>query len=166
MSGQKINVLAIADYLGRKNINPFRPEAAQLVGLQQSGEVDVTVLCSPESVLVDYYRGLGFRVIPHKISSKLSLKSVRFIRRQIKEQDFEILHLFHSRAISNGATAAIGLPVKVIAYRGQTGSIKRHDPFSYLNMLHPRIDRIICVAQAVEDDLRKQMGGNSPAWME
>ncbi|USD37749.1 glycosyltransferase family 4 protein [Ferrimonas sp. SCSIO 43195] len=160
MSKQKIKVLVIADYLGRSNLNPVRPEAAQLFGLQQSGEADISVLCSPESVLVDYYRDNGLTVIPHKIDGKLSLKSIRFIRKLIRDQGFELLHLFNSRAISNGATAAIGLPVKVIAYRGQTGSIKRYDPSSYLNMLHPRIDKIVCVAKAVELDLRKHLWGN------
>lgn len=159
-SSRKIKVLAIADYLGRSNINPIRPEASQLLGVQQSGEVDITVMCSPESIFVDYYRGHDIRIIPHKIDKKLSPASIRFIRHQVREQGFDILHLFNSKAIANGATAAIGLPVKVIAYRGQTGSIKRYDPASYLNMLHPRIDRIICVAQAVEDDLRKHLWGS------
>ena len=43
-----------------------------MVGAQASGEVDITVMCSPESILVDYYRKLGLRVIPHKIRSKVS----------------------------------------------------------------------------------------------
>ncbi len=154
---QLIKVLVIADYLGRKNTNPIRPEAAQMVGLHESGLVKITVLCSPESVLVEYYRERGIEVITHKIASKLSLRSMHFIRNQIKTAGYDILHLFHSRAISNGATAALGLPVKVVAYRGQTGSISRLDPFSYLNMLHPRIDRIVCVAKAVEKDLQDKV---------
>ena len=52
-----IKVLAITDYLGRKNLNPVRPESAQILGMQQTGLVDISILCSPESVLVDYYRG-------------------------------------------------------------------------------------------------------------
>ncbi len=156
-----IKVLAIADYLGRKNVNPIRPEAAQIIAMQRSGKVDITILCSPESVLVDYYQDHGIRVITHKITKKLSLESIRFIRAQIKNDGYQIIHLYHSRAISNGATAAIGLPVKVVAYRGQTGSIKRYDPISYLNMLHPRIDKIICVAQAVNDDLKNQLSADT-----
>jgi glycosyltransferase involved in cell wall biosynthesis len=161
MSPKPIKTLAIADYLGRKNINPFRPEAAQLIGLQQSGEVDVTVMCSPESVLVDYYKEFGIRTIAHKIRKKISPESIRFIRKQIVEQEFDILHLFHSRAISNGILAAIGLPVKVVVYRGQPGSLKRYDPISYLNCLNPRIDKIIGVSKAVEIYLKKQIWGNT-----
>jgi hypothetical protein len=83
MSGSKIRALAIADYLGRENINPIRPEAAQLISLQRSGKVDVTVMCSPESILVDYYQSNGIRVITHKIKRKNSPESIRFIRRQL-----------------------------------------------------------------------------------
>jgi L-malate glycosyltransferase len=154
---KKIKVLVIADYLGRKNLNPVRPEAAQLLGAQASGDVDITVMCSPESVLVDYYREQGLRVIPHKIERKISLHSIGFIRKLIRDEGFEILHLFNSRAISNGTLAALGSPVKVLAYRGQPGSLRRYDPISYLNCLNPRIDKIICVSQAVEVYLRKQL---------
>ena len=115
MPAEKIKVLALADYLGRSNINPVRPEAAQLLGAQATGEFDITVMCSPESVLVDFYREQGIAVITHKIPKKVSLDSIRFIREQVRTQGFKILHLFNSRAISNGALAAIGLPVKVLA---------------------------------------------------
>ena len=143
MSRSKITVLAIADYLGRKNINPFRPEAAQLIGVQQSGEVDIAVMCSHESVLVNYYKGFGISTIAHKIQRKVSLESIHFIRKQILDQGFDVLHLFHSRAISNGVLAAIGLPVKVFLCRGQPGSLKRYDPIVYLICLNPHIDEII-----------------------
>jgi glycosyltransferase involved in cell wall biosynthesis len=161
MSATKIKALAIADYLGRDNVNPIRPEAAQLIYLQRSGRVDVTVMCSPESILVDYYRDNGIQVITHKIRRKISPESIRFIRRQVREQGFQILHLFHSRAISNGILAAIGLPVKVVVYRGQPGSLRRYDPISYLNGLNPRVDKIICVSRSVEDYLHKQIWGKT-----
>lgn len=158
---RKIKVLAVSDYVSHSNVNPIRPEAAQLIGLQESGEVGITVLCSPGSILIEYYGDHGIDTVTHSIHKKLSLDAIRFIRRQIRQQGYDLLHLFNSKAISNGANAAIGMPVKVIAYRGQTGSIKRYDPASYLNMLHPRIDKIICVAKAVEDDLRKQLWGDT-----
>lgn len=160
MSAERIKALAITDYLGRGNINPVRPEAAQLLGLQASGEVAVTVMCSPESVLVDYYRERGIPTVAHKITGKISARSVRFIRRYVREHKVEILHLFHSRAISNGLLAALGLPIKVIIYRGQEGSLKRYDPVSYLNALSPRADRVVCVAQAVEQYVRQQLWRN------
>ena len=49
--------------------------------------------------------------------------------------------------------AAIGLLVKTVSYRGQTGNVFRYDPSAYLTHLHPRLDGILCVANAVRDDL-------------
>jgi glycosyltransferase involved in cell wall biosynthesis len=157
---EKTRILAIADYLGRTNIHPIRPEAVQLFGAQGSGEFDITVICSPESVMVDYYRDNGLNVISYKIDKKLSVGAIRFIRQLIRDNGYSILHLFNSKAISNGAIAAIGLPIKVVAYRGQTGGVSRLDPFSYLNVLNPRIDKIICVSKSVENGLRRQLWGH------
>jgi glycosyltransferase involved in cell wall biosynthesis len=156
-----IKVLAIADYLGRKNLNPVRPEAAQILGMQKTGLVDISIMCSPESILVDFYRGHGLDVITHKIRKKVSLETIRFIRKLVREQGFQIIHLYHSRALSNGTLAAIGLPVKVVAYRGQPGSLRRYDPISYLNALSPRIDKIICVSKATEVYIREQLWTDS-----
>ncbi len=114
-------------------------------------------MCSPESDPGRLLPRAGLRVIPHKIRRKISLRSIRFIRKLVREEGFQILHLFNSRAISNGVLAAMGLPVKVLVYRGQPGSLRRYDPISYLNCLNPRIDRIICVSEAVKTYLEKQM---------
>jgi len=46
--------------------------------------------------------------------------------------------------------------VKVVTYRGQTGNIHRWDPSAYLTHLNPRVDLILCVADAVRDSLRAQ----------
>ncbi|MBW3141218.1 glycosyltransferase [Ferrimonas balearica] len=159
----------------RRNINPIRPEAAQIAALHQTGQVRVTVMCNPGSILEDYYRERGIEVIPQPLERKLSLSAIRHIRQVIRSHRIQLLHLFSNTPVSNGATAAIGLPVKVIAYRGQTGNIRRLDPSSYLSMLHPRIDKIICVAKAVEQDLARHVRqpekrlatvykGHDPSW--
>jgi glycosyltransferase involved in cell wall biosynthesis len=41
----------------------------------------------------------------------------------------------------------------MIAYRGAVGHVSRWDPSCYLKWLNPRIDRIVCVSKAVQDDL-------------
>jgi glycosyltransferase involved in cell wall biosynthesis len=66
------------------------------------------------------------------------------------------VYLFNNKAIANTLFAAIGLPVKTVSYRGQTGNIYRYDPSAYLTHLHPRLDGIVCVANAVRDDLHRQ----------
>jgi glycosyltransferase involved in cell wall biosynthesis len=46
------------------------------------------------------------------------------------------------------------LPNKVIAYRGAIGHVSRWDPTCYLKWLNPRIDKIVCVSNAVYQDLK------------
>lgn len=152
-----INVFAIT-FDNRKNINPIRPEAQQLIGLHKTGKVKVTVMCNHGSILVDYFTQYGIEVITDPFDKKMSWASIRRIRAELLERKINILHLFTNIAIRNGATAAIGLKnLKVIAYRGQTGNVNKYDPSCYLTMLHPRLDKIICVAKAVEDDLANYM---------
>ena len=156
---KKINLLAVTHH-NRANINPIRPEASQIIGLHNSGKVNVTVICNPDSGLIPYFEQHGIEVLTDKLEKKLSLTTIKTIRSLIKSKNIDILHLFNNIACSNGATAAIGTKAKVIAYRGQTGNVSRWDPSSYLTMLHPRLDKIICVADAVRDDLKQHVWGD------
>ena len=55
----------------------------------------------------------------------------------------------------------MGTDVKLVTYRGTTGGLYRHDPSSYLNALNPRVDGVICVSQAVERHVSKQVFSSS-----
>lgn len=154
-----IRVLAVCE-ARRPNFNVVRPEAAQIAGLHTSGQAEVTVICNPGAVSISYFEQHGLRVITEPLLRKLSLRSMRALRKELRQGDYDILHLFTNRAISNGAFAAMGVPVKVIAYRGQTGNTGRWDPTSYLGVLHPRIDHVIGVAESVSNYLRAQQWGH------
>lgn len=154
-----INMLAVTHH-NRDNINPIRPEASQIVGLHKSGKVKVTVLCNPKSILIPFFEKHGIEVVTDPLDKKISLRAIKKIRMLIKDKNIDILHLFNNIACSNGAIAAIGADVKVIAYRGQTGNISRIDPSSYLTLLHPRLNKIICVANAVTEDLQRHVWGD------
>ena len=56
-----------------------------------------------------------------------------------------------NRGVQNGLAAARGLPVKIVAYRGIVGNVSFLSPASWLRFLNPRIDRIVCVCNAVRD---------------
>ena len=156
---QKIKVLAVTHH-GRKNINPIRPEASQIIGMHKSGQVDVTVMCNPGSTLIPFLEAEGVKVVTDPLDKKVSIDTIKAIRKFITENDIQILHLYNNIACSNGCFAAIGTKAKVIAYRGQTGNISRIDPTSYLTMLNPRLDKIICVAKAIEVDLQNYIWGD------
>lgn len=122
------------------------------------------------------YEEKGARVTLHHPKSKFSPTSISLIRSVLKEQQTELLYLLHSKAVANGAMAAIGLPVKVVAYRGAAG-IYWHDPTTYLSHFHPRVDVICCLSYyirqvVIKNDLLKNRQypvvhkGISDSWIE
>ncbi len=138
------------------SLNSIRPEAEIFIGLARAG-VEVTVMTQGDSIYREPMRAAGIRVIDYVPRSKISWAAIRFMRRQLREQAFDIVYAFNNKAIANTAFAAIGLPVKLVTYRGQTGNISRWDPTAYLTHLHPRVNNIVCVSRATRDDLRTQV---------
>jgi len=49
----------------------------------------------------------------------------------------------------NGLMASIGMDIKLVAYRGIIGNLAYWSPMSWLYLLNPRLDRIICVCDAI-----------------
>jgi glycosyltransferase involved in cell wall biosynthesis len=145
-------------------LNSIRPEAETLIGLARRGD----------SIYRQPMEAAGVRVIDFVPRGKFRRRESRYIRTHLIEGRHDILHLFNNRAIANGVRAARELPVKVITYRGQTGNVHRYDPTCWLTHLHPRIDRVICVAEAVRRDIATRRldpascvtiyKGHDPAW--
>ncbi|WP_210397312.1 glycosyltransferase family 4 protein [Motiliproteus sediminis] len=136
--------------------NSVRPEAEMIIGLKHAG-VDVTLMTQGDAEYVPRFRDQGVEVIDFHPRKKFSWSAIERIRAELKRGRYDVLYLFNNKAITSGLLAAVGLPVKVVNYRGQTGNIYRHDPASYLTHLNPRVDGIIGVANAVRDDLRPRV---------
>ena len=45
------------------------------------------------------------------------------------------------------------MDIKLVAYRGIVGNVSYFDPLSWMYLLNPRLDRIICVAEAIRQYL-------------
>lgn len=154
MPRDKIRLLCITDH--GDTLNSIRPEAEIFVGLARAG-VEVTVMTRKGSVYWDRMQAAGVRLVDFVPRAKISPQAVRFIRRELRERSIDIVYAFNNKAIANTALAAVGLPTRVVTYRGQTGNISRWDPTGYLTHLNPRVDYIICVSRATRDDLRTQV---------
>lgn len=129
-----------------------RPEAETFIGLKNLG-VDISIIC-PSSA--PHYRRFIKSDIPVTnlhIKRRIDLGAIAKIRQIIKEKQIDILHLFNNRAVSNGILASLKLPVKIIAYRGIVANVSFLNPMSWLTYLSPRIDVIVCVAEAVRQYL-------------
>ena len=140
------------------NFNHFvatRPEAEVFLALDRN-EFEVTLMTHKDSVYANIFEERGYRVIDFQPKSKFGSKGIAFIRQELIDGKYDILHLFTSKAITAGIFAARGLPVKVVLYRGYTGNIHRWNPIAYLKYLHPRVDKIICNSIGVEKSIQRQ----------
>lgn len=129
-----------------------RPEAETFIGLSRSG-VHMHVLC-PEAA--PHFRRLsdaGVQVTPFDLAKRIDRDGIRNIRSIIRKDRSEILHLFNNKAVSNGILASTNLPVKIIAYRGIVANVSFFNPMSWMTYLNPKVDRIVCVAEAVRQYL-------------
>lgn len=125
-----------------------RPEAETFIGLRRLG-VDLHVLCPDSAPHFQRLLDAGVPVYHLKAKKRVDSEAIRTIRKFLIEKKIDILHLFNNRAVSNGILAARRLPVKIIAYRGIEGNVSYFNPASWMTYLHPRVDRIVCVAEAI-----------------
>ena len=127
--------------------DPDRPTTATFVGLKDAG-VDISVVCPPGERR-GWLEARGVRVLDLPIRKQFDREAVERLRAELTEGRYDILHLFSNKALQNGLAASRGLRVKIVAYRGIVGNVSFFSPVSWLRFLNPRIDRIVCVADAV-----------------
>ena len=127
-------------------------ETGSFIEMHRLG-VDITVMTWPGTANHDALVAAGVPVIPYVLKWKLSPPCIRFIRAELKRQQYDVLHMLDKRATMNGLMASIGMDIKLVAYRGIIGNIAYWSPQSWLYLLNPRLDRIICVCDAIRRSL-------------
>lgn len=138
-----IKALAITEDLDR-------PTAATFIGLRQAG-IDIRVMCpSAATARVTLAEG-GVPLLDFVLSRRVDREGFRALREELTSNRYDILHAFSNKALQNGLIATRGLSTKIIAYRGIVGNVSFLSPISWMRFLNPRIDRIVCVADAVRD---------------
>lgn len=127
-------------------------ETGSFIEMHKSG-IDITVMTWPDTFNFDALQAANVPTIPYVLKGKLSLPCIRFIRAELRCKSYDVLHMLDKRATMNGLMASIGIDVKLVAYRGIVGNLSYFDPLSWLYLLNPRIDRIICVCDAIREYL-------------
>ena len=153
MAEQALKLLVISNY---RPTHTARPEAEIMIGLAKKG-VRVTIMTYGDAEYVPIFREHGIEVIDWYPKEKFSREQRRYLRKHLKEGQYDVMHLFTGRAMYNGIPAARGLGVKVVLYRGYEGHVHWYDPSAYLKFLNPRVDAILCNSLGVEEYLRRQM---------
>lgn len=152
-----MNILICSSYLHAWN--SVRPEAEMFIGFVKAGH-HVTIMTQGEADYVARFKEKGVEVIDCYPSKKICFKTIKKMHQVIQEKKIDICYGFNSKTIPNAAFACIGTRAKMVAYRGTTGGLYRHDPSAYLTQLHPRVNGIICVSKAVQQDVAKRVWKN------
>ena len=138
-----IRVLAVT-------INPDRPTTESFIGLHRSG-IDITVICN---IQFPYYQKLidaGIPTLDINLTKNITFKTVLALRKEMAIGEYDIAHTYNNSGLTSALIASFGLPIKIVAYRGIVGNVNYFDPISWMRFLNPRIDRIICVCDAIRD---------------
>jgi glycosyltransferase involved in cell wall biosynthesis len=125
-----------------------RPETGTFIALHRAG-VRIKVLGWADSPYAAWLRDADVPFEPLVLLGKRDPSGTESIRWHIDDFRPDILHLMRKRAIFNGLAAAKGRPVKIVLYRGIVGNVSMLNPLDWISFLNPRVDRIVCVAEAV-----------------
>ncbi len=125
-----------------------RPTVATFIGMHEAG-IEVTVVCPADHPNNKTLTDAGVPTVDIPLPTNFNKEGIAALREELVRGDYHIMHTFNNKAVSNGLRACKGLPVKVVCYRGIVGAVGFLDPMSWMRYLNPRIDRIVCVADAI-----------------
>jgi len=138
------------------SFNSVRPEAEIYISLSKAS-YNITIMTQKQSQYYSRFIEHGIDLIDTNFTKKIDIKLIKQMKNLIKEKQIDIIYATNSRAISNAIFASLGTKVKLVSYRGTTGGLYRTDPSSYLNALNPRVNGVVCVSNAVQKHVQKQV---------
>ena len=124
-------------------------ERNMFLGLQTKG-VDLTVIAHWQTAESLELESSGIKVVYFPITKKIDIPAILKLRKLIKAEKYEIIHITYSKAITNAIIASNDLKIKIVAFLGSL-SLHWHDPLSYFSFLNHRIDKLICLSDGVEE---------------
>ncbi len=125
------------------------PETELFCGLKHEG-VDIEVACNPTGKHIHRLHEAGIKTFDLQLKSRLSPKGIKLIKKILSTKNYDILYCFNNHATANTLLATSKKDnYKIITYRGIVGNLSFYSPASWLTHLNPRVDRIVCVAEAV-----------------
>ncbi len=128
--------------------NADLPTVEYLIGMHDAG-IELTVVCPASHHNAPVFEDAGVPTVDIRLPEKFNKTTIAELRAELIRGRYHIMHTFNNNAVSNGLQAVKGLPVKVVCYRGIVGALSIFDPMSWYRYLNPRIDRIVCVCEAI-----------------
>ncbi len=130
------------------------PETFQFIGLHNAG-VQLQVLCPETAPHKQLLLDANVKVVWLKLISRVDRVGRAAIQAVLDESEFDIVHVFNNKALQNTLPLIKHSPVKLVAYRGIEGNVSVFDPISWMTYLNPRVDKIVCVANAIRDYFKR-----------
>jgi glycosyltransferase involved in cell wall biosynthesis len=125
-----------------------RPTIETFIGMHRAG-IEITVICPADHPNHKILSDAGVPTIDLRLTRNFDKSGIAELRTELVRGRYHIMHTFNNKAVTNGLRACKGLPVKVVCYRGIVGAVGFLDPMSWMRYLNPRIDRIVCVCEAI-----------------
>ncbi len=113
--------------------------------------IDLAIVCPKSTPGHRDLSQAGVPLVDIELRSRFDTAGTRALRAELERGGYDILHVLGNKALQNGLRASRGLAVRIVAYRGIVGNVSFLSPISWMRFLNPRIDRIVCVADAIRD---------------
>ena len=108
-------------------VNPDRPTTETFIGFHQAG-LAITVVCPPEHPNHQRLVDAGVPTMDMRFKRKIDFKAIASLRDELRRGRYDIVHTYSNNAISNALVATLGLPVKIVAYRGIVAALRQTHP--------------------------------------
>lgn len=125
------------------------PESELFIGLHRAG-LQIEVMANPKGRNYQRIEQAGVPISPIMLTGRFDGVGARKIREKLKSRQFTVVQSFNPRALACSLRASRGMDVKIVVYRGVIGNVGVWSPESWITFLHPRVDRIMCVSDAVK----------------
>lgn len=125
------------------------PESELFIGLHQAG-LQIEVMANPWGRHYKRIEQAGVPISPIALMGRFDRGGTRQIREKLQSRPFTVVQSFNPRALACSLRASRGMNVKIVVYRGVIGNVGVWSPESWITFLHPRVDRIMCVSDAVK----------------
>lgn len=126
------------------------PESELFIGLHRAG-LQLEVMANPKGRNYQRIEQAGVPISPIALTGRFDRAGTRQIREKLRSGRFTVVHSFNPRALACSLKASRGMDIKVAVYRGVIGNVGVLSPESWITFLHPRVDRIVCVSDAVKN---------------
>lgn len=128
-------------------------EAHWIIGLHRAG-LPVHVACNPDGPNFSLLQDNALAVTPLTLTGRFDRGGTSVLRKLLQSNQIDIVHCFNPRALSCALRAGKRQSLRYVAYRGVIGNAGLLKPESWFTFLHPRLDRIVCVSEAVKSYFR------------